>query len=162
MMTSCHSANPDDDVTDTQADDYYNDYKSPSSTFGCFCYQFWWIIHCFSKPGPLLLIRQLYQFTKFTNYVDRDRPYSILDCLSQSLLSILIGIAEPALEPPAPPGRGGPHDPQGPHVTAGQFFYCPYSITSHTCTILFSANHTMTQLLRAYRPTSKSVCHNNL
>ena len=24
---------------------------------------------------------------------------------------------------PAPPGRGGgPHDPQGPHVTAGQFF----------------------------------------
>ena len=27
---------------------------------------------------------------------------------------------EPALEPPAPPGRGGPHDPQGPHVTAGQ------------------------------------------
>jgi len=31
-------------------------------------------------------------------------------------------LAEPALEPPAPPGRGGgPHDPQGPHVTAGQF-----------------------------------------
>jgi len=30
--------------------------------------------------------------------------------------------SEPALEPPAPPGRGGPHDPQGPHVTAGQFF----------------------------------------
>ena len=50
--------------------------------------------------------------------------------------------AEPALEPPAPPGLGGgPHDPQGPHVTAGQFFY---------------------QLLRAYRPTSKSVCLNNL
>ena len=49
--------------------------------------------------------------------------------------------SEPALEPPAPPGRGGPHDPQGPHphVTAGQFFYRPYSITSHTCTILFSA-----------------------
>ena len=30
---------------------------------------------------------------------------------------------EPALEPPEPPSRGGgPHDPQGPHVTAGQFF----------------------------------------
>jgi len=31
--------------------------------------------------------------------------------------------SEPALEPPAPPGRGGAHDPQGPHVTAGQFFF---------------------------------------
>ena len=44
-----------------------------------------------------------------------------------------------ARTPRTPRPGGGPHDPQGPHVTAGQFFYRPYSITSHTCTILFSA-----------------------
>ena len=33
---------------------------------------------------------------------------------------------------PRTPRPGGAHDPQGPHVTAGQFFYRPYSITSHT------------------------------
>ena len=55
------------------------------------------------------------------------------------LRDFYVAAAEPALEPPHPPAGGGPHDPQGPHVTAGQFFYRPYSITSHTCTILFSA-----------------------
>ena len=33
--------------------------------------------------------------------------------------------------PRTPRPGGGPHDPQGPHVTTGQFFYRPYSITSH-------------------------------
>ena len=51
---------------------------------------------------------------------------------------------EPALEPPAPPGRGG------------------LTILRGLMSQLVKANHTMTQLLRAYRPTSKSVCLNNL
>ena len=64
----------------------------------------------------------------------------ILRIKSNLFIDIKVIQTEPALEPPAAPGRGGgAHDPQGPHVTAGQFFYRPYSITSHTCTILFSA-----------------------
>ena len=88
-----------------------------------------------------------------------------------------VGLSRAGARTPRTPRPVGPHDLQGPHVTAGQFFYRPYSITSHTCTILFSARCnqslawfktfkslvlTMTQLLRAYRPTSKSVCLNNL
>ena len=50
---------------------------------------------------------------------------SLFDIQRRSWINPLESRPEPALEPPEPPGRGGPHDPQGPHVTAGQIFYRP-------------------------------------
>ena len=98
-------------------------------------------------------------------YLRQGGCYAIaLVCLSVSL-PVCVQDSEPALEPPAPPGRGGLTILRGLMSQLVNFFtvHTPLRhIRVQFYSVQKKANHTMTQLLRAYRPTSKSVCLNNL